>query len=164
MKYARVSLLISFFAGELAMIDSTGPCATELVSLTVASTEDADALSEALNCTGAGDFDVIWSGHVEISQTLEISDGTTLTVNGELGSPATIADDGAAVDGGGMVQLFSVLNGAVLNLYDVSLVNGVGGHGAAVYAGGGSHVTIRGADSLILKNHGTHGGEIEYHA
>lgn len=158
MKYARVALLISFLHGALTANASSGPCATELVSLTVASTEDADALSESLNCTGTGSFDVVWSGHVEISQTLAIGDGTTLTVTGESGS-ATNTDDGAAVDGGGVVQLFSVLNGAVLNLYDVSLVNGLGGHAAAVYAGGGSSVTIRGEGSSVANNEGNHGGE-----
>lgn len=137
------------------------PCDAELVSLTVSDTTEALELSDALNCTGAGEFHVIWTGHVEISQTFRLSDGATLSITSGDSSITSVQADAsspsAVVDGGGVVQLFSVLGGSKLNLNGVSLMNSIGNHGAAVHAERDSEITIFGG--TIAENHGTSEGK-----
>lgn len=163
MKLPRVVLHLSslFLLARALTAEDSVPCVAELVSLTVSNATDALELSDALNCTGAGQFNVIWTGHVEISQTFALSNGTTLSITaGDSSTTSAYADastTNAVVDGGGVMQLFSVLGGSKLNLNGVSLVNGMGLHGAAVHAEGNSQVTICGG--TIAENHGTSEGK-----
>lgn len=80
-------------------------CADGLTELSVSSAAEAAELSNALLCSGSGQFEVDWSGNVLVSTTFAISNGTSLKVTG-VGA--------AVIDGGGMTQLFAVEGGAFL--------------------------------------------------
>ncbi|CAN0467260.1 unnamed protein product, partial [Ascophyllum nodosum] len=54
------------------------PCPTTVGEFSVATTSDAEELSEALLCDGAGSFVVSWHGNVILSRTLSVSNGSTL--------------------------------------------------------------------------------------
>lgn len=103
------------------------PCTSStLVAPTVV--EDAAGallLAQAVNCSG-GDFDVSWVGSVTVAETIRVSDGTVLSVEG------TAHGNSSFVDGAGEVSLFYA-DGGTLRLSDLSLVDGVGENGAAIH-------------------------------
>lgn len=77
-------------------------CADDgVTALSVSSTAEALELTNELQCSGAGDFEVEWSGEVVVTKTLAVSNGTSLKVTGSI-------FDGAVMDGGGAIQLFVV--------------------------------------------------------
>jgi len=71
---ATVALIAGFANSE--------PCGSA-VNMTVANREDADNLSEALLCEGAGEFEVVWNGAVQISRSMVIGNGSFLNVTGK---------------------------------------------------------------------------------
>ncbi|CAN0218527.1 unnamed protein product, partial [Scytosiphon promiscuus] len=91
------------------------PCEAGTVNMTVASTEDAIGLTNALACTGEGVFRVSWNGSVELAQTVVVGAGSSLNVTGALA--------GAEINGGGLVQLFDV-TGATVHLEKIALSQG----------------------------------------
>lgn len=126
--------------GIAALAKAQSACPVGVSSLLVSSPAEALELSQALNCSGPGQFEVDWSGEVLISSTIDVSDGVSLTVTGS--SP--LGADQAIINGGGIsgVQLFTLRDGAELELNSVSLVDGVG-FGAAVSASEGSRLVAR---------------------
>ena len=66
------------------------PCPTTVEEFVVATTSDAEKLSEALLCDGPGSFVVSWHGNVLLSRTLSVSNGSTLNV--ESSSDSTDGD------------------------------------------------------------------------
>lgn len=84
----------------------------------------AQALAEALNCSG-GVFHVTWSGNVVVNQTLFVLDGTVLNLTGN--------GSNALMDGGGSTGLFNIVN-ASLYVNNIALVNGSSISGGAIAA------------------------------
>lgn len=91
-------------------------CPVGVTARNVSSTAEALELSDALNCSGRGQFEVDWSGNVLLPRTITISNGSSVKVTG-LGPEAVI-------DGGGAVRLFEVDEGSTLEINRVSLVGG----------------------------------------
>ena len=111
---------------------SIDPCSSFVLSIDVATTDEARNLARTLNCSGRGTFDVLWEGTVIVNETIALTDGSVVTVTG-VGS-------GAIADGGGITQLFTVSN-ATLYLADTGLENGYGpGGDYNVAAGNGGAV------------------------
>lgn len=130
----------SFAAGVLGSLISvlindkvtSAPCASGVTAINVTTRDDAQNLSDALECTGGGGvFDVTWYGNVTVSQTIAVRDGSTVTVSG-----ATSPPDGAAVvDGAEEARLFFVNGASTLNLHNLVLQGGWhNANGSAVYA------------------------------
>lgn len=128
-------------------------CPEEATTLLVASTDDALELTEALNCSGPGQFEVEWSGEVMLNATIDVPEGISLKVTGSSSSSSPILGlfDEAVIDGGSDllatpsvlgIQLFTVDENAILELDSVSLVRGWG-YGAAVSLGEGSRLVAR---------------------
>ncbi len=65
----------------IARFANAGPCGSA-VNMTVSSREDADNLREALLCEGAGEFEVVWNGTVQIARSMAIGNGSFLNVTG----------------------------------------------------------------------------------
>lgn len=125
-----VSLLLSIAGtGSQAL-----PCALGVTNRTISSSVQAANLAEALLCYG-GQFEVAWVGDVLLPGTIHVSNGTFLKVSGS--SPG-----GSVVDGGAQHQLFNVSGGSVLELKDLSLVNGASSSGGAVGLSVSSSVEI----------------------
>ncbi|CAN0299763.1 unnamed protein product, partial [Pylaiella littoralis] len=107
---------------------SAVPCTSStLVAPTVVNdAAGALLLAQAVNCS-EGVFDVSWVGSVTVEETIRVSDGTVLSVVG-------MPDDGSpSVNGAGEVSLFHV-SGGTLSLSDLSLIDGFGEKGGAIYA------------------------------
>lgn len=136
--------------------------------MNVASTADARDLSDALNCTGGGDFSVTWYGSVTITQAFEVPDGISLTVTGS-GSSSVAPDDGipsAGIVGSELTPetgIFYVSGASTLTL-DNMVLQGVysekhGGAGAIEAQGSADALlTINVIDCLFMDNFGIWAG------
>ena len=112
----------------------------------MATTSDAEELSEALLCDGAGSFVVSWHGNVILSRTLSVSNGSTLNVAGS--SDSTDGDSGAVIFSDGTVLLFEVNSGSAVSLTGLTFSGG----DSAVRVNGGSFVEI--IDCSFMDNNG----------
>ena len=126
--------------GIAAVAEAQSACPIGVSSLVVSSAAEAFSLNQALNCSGQGQFEVDWIGEVLIPSTIEVSDGISLTVTGSsFGTDAAIINGSETTPG---IQLFTLSDGAELELNSISLVGGFGS-GAAVYASAGSRLMAR---------------------
>ena len=129
-----------FLLQAIRNVLSIVPGSSFVLSIDVATTDEARSLATALNCSGRGTFDVLWEGTVIVNETITLTDGSVVTVTG-VGS-------GAIADGGGITQLFTVSN-ATLYLADTGLENGYGPGDYDVAAGNGGAVWVGGVDSSV---------------
>lgn len=108
------------------------PCpANRQLEWVVENTLEAQAVAEAVNCSG-GSFNVEWRGSVVVSETIVVAGGTVLKVTG--------AGSGSTLDGDGFTRLFTVVN-ASLYLSNVNVSNGYAFYGGAI-AASGSNLTL----------------------
>lgn len=111
------------YASFIALLGMLGPnsqaalCPVEVDTRVVSTTEEASELSDALFCTGAGEFEVEWKGEVLLERPILISNGSYVKVTGASAGEAVI-------DGGSAVPLFRVTDDSTLELDGLSLVNG----------------------------------------
>lgn len=126
------------------------PCSPGTNFLTVASTEDAVALASALKCSH-GHFSVDWYGVVVVSETISVTQGTSLEIAG--------AAPGATADGSHTTNILSVDGGSALHLTDMLVENGNAFAGGAVSATQNSRVTCRG-NMTFAANTASLGGAI----
>lgn len=119
-------------------VTMSAPCPEGVITLSVSSTADVLELSEALLCSGEGEYEVEWSGEVLVTSTISVSNSTSLKITGSVSS--TLPQ--AVVDGGDEVQLFVVDAGSSLELSGLSIQRGVTSDGrAAVEVMGSSLLT-----------------------
>ena len=120
----------------------------------VASAADLESMSDAINCTGEGTFDVTWIGSLQLHQSIEISDNKQLTITGSSPVPETV------IDGGNATNIISVSGGSTLNLVSLVLKGGNSDEGGAVAARDSSLVNVVGCS--ITNNNASLGGEKGY--
>ena len=101
------------------------PCPTAVEEFSVATTLDAEELSEALLCDGPGSFVVGWHGNVILSGTLSVSNGSTLNLTGSSDS-SDDGDSGAVIFSDGTVVLFEVDLGSTVSLTGLTFSGGDG--------------------------------------
>lgn len=82
----NVGFLVAF-----AKAQATLPCSLDRSLWTVASSEDAVTLATSLRCSD-GDFAVQWVGEVTVTETIRVTNGTSLNITGD-GSGATANGD-----------------------------------------------------------------------
>lgn len=95
------------------------------------SSSDLQDLRSALNCTGAGQFDVVWFGTVAVDDTFYVPDGSDLAVTGFSSS--------STLDGGHRTPFgfFRLHNNSALSLNNLVLNGGYSAsYGGAVSAWG----------------------------
>lgn len=122
---------MTIFATGLSMITLTSeaqaaPCPTGTVSVNLTSSGDVHSkLTDVMNCTGQGVFDATWYGDLQVERSIDVSGGNNLTITGVNGSAYHVfsRDNGLLIEGahGGM---FSVSNGSMLTLKDMTLDGG----------------------------------------
>lgn len=147
-------------AGETAKCSNT--------QMDVNSTSDAEALVEALDCTGGGVFNVAWYGSVATNQTFHVTAGVSLIITGTNSSlfaldghegKATIAGDKITSQSG----IFSLSADSSLTLDNLVLQ---GGKPAIDYGGGAidaqgsadANTTVNVIDCLFTRNTGNSSG------
>lgn len=91
------------------------PCTAERSDWVVSTSVEALELSDALLCSGPGQFEVTWSGNVVLTRTIALSDGKSVKITGAAAGEAVITS------GEPPVRLFA-LNGSTLELDRLSLV------------------------------------------
>ncbi|CAM9940423.1 unnamed protein product [Ascophyllum nodosum] len=101
--------------------------------MNVSTTSDAARLAEALLCDGPAVFTVIWNGDIVSSRTLNVSNGSTLSVTG-----SSENSDNAVITGDGTVLLLQVDLDSNVSLTGLTLSGGDG----AVRVIGGSFVEV----------------------
>lgn len=158
--------LLARITGVAVLLLLLGAESTQCVDkqMNVTSTADAQDLSDALNCTGGGNFNVTWYGSVAITQTFEVADGISLNVTGSNRSsmalddgipPATIRGNELSSD----VGMFYVSGASTLTL-DNMVLQGVysekrRGSGAIEAQGSvNAHLTVNVIDCLFTDNYG----------
>ena len=135
----RISIpLLALFRGVSAQ---TNFCASDVQKWVINDPVQAKSLASAANCS-RGNFEVEWNGRVVIDDTIRVLDGTIMTITG-----AGI-NGNAFIDGGGNTQIFSVEN-AELHLNDVTVGNGNGTDGGAIYSSGS---TLSFIDTHFVEN------------
>eukprot|EP00752_Nemacystus_decipiens_P005318 g4824.t1 len=146
LQMASMSLLAIFAQGQ-----DLQDCDVVASPFTVGSTEDASTLATSLRCS-SGTFDVQWVGGVFVSETIHVTNGTSLSITGA-GSSAAIAD------GGNVTQLFVVDRGSTLRFSDMTLAHGNASFGGAINAFEAS-VSFSGSMSFISNSAVDDGGAI----
>ena len=116
-------------------------CSPDVQKWVINDPVQARSFSQAVNCTG-GNFEVEWNGRVVIDETIRVLDGTIMTVTG------AGTNGNAFMDGGGQTQIFSVEN-AELHLEDITVGNGNGSSGGAIYSSGS---TLSFIDTHFVEN------------
>lgn len=134
----------------------------------VTSTADAQNLADDLNCTGEGEFNVIWYGNVAISQTFYVSDGISLNVTGKNSSILSLdGDEGrGTIVGDGITSetgIFFVSGSSTLTLSNLVLQGGNStteyGSGAVEAQGSAdANQTVNLIDCLFTNNTGFSSG------
>lgn len=140
--------------GMLGMPHShAAPCAVGVDARVVSSTAEASNFSEALLCSGAGQFEVEWSGDVLLEQPIIIN-GSYVKITG-------VGPGEAVIDGGGSVSLFDVYGGSTLELHALSLVggwrNGSGG-GLALFGFEDEPCRLTASNCSFIGNTAEYGG------
>ncbi|CAN0014564.1 unnamed protein product [Scytosiphon promiscuus] len=138
-----LSASLAAVLGTMAMPHvQAATCPVALDARVVSTTEEASELSEALLCSGAGEFEVEWQGQVLLERPILISNGSYVKVAGANAEEAVI-------DGGDAVVLFNVGGGSTLELDGLSLVRGVATYTATYSYGGGGAVILRSDDCTL---------------
>ena len=110
------------------------PCTHDLqAEWVVDDAAGATLLAEATYCSG-GNFDVMWTGHVNVTSTIYVLDRSSIRIAGT---------SDAVMDGGGQVQILLVSNGQ-LYLNSLEIINGTHSEGGAIFAGSGSDLFVEG--------------------
>lgn len=134
---SAVLLLLFHSQGSAAV-----PCtSSQLASapIVVEDTAGALRLKAAVDCSG-GSFDVEWVGFVLVEEPISVLGGTTVSITGAV-------DKTSIVNGANLTPLFTV-DGGILHLNNLTLANGTGDRGGAIYATNGM-LTISGC---VLSN------------
>ena len=93
----------------------------------------ATLLAEAVLCS-EGNFEVEWTGHINVTKTIYVHDGVSLRITGT---------SGAVADGGGTVQVLIVSNG-YLYLNNLEIVKGNAPDGGAIFVASESELFVEG--------------------
>lgn len=153
-----VGLTISFLSGA-----ESAACPIGTVAMNVASAADIEILTDILNCTVRGDFDVTWHSNQTLAQRIEVSNMKNVTVTGSgnhtiHGGLGDDNDGGAVIHAGGGTGIFSVSDGSKLTLTNVVLAGGNASRGGAVELVSDSSLFVY--DCSFTSNYASDGGEI----
>lgn len=107
-------------------------------------------LRAALNCTGGGEVEVLWSGYVPVTAPFTVAEGVVLSVTGE-DALAEVHGDGFQTNG---TRLFEVFPSGGLTLSGLKLSGGSADAGGAVFSRSAS-VTL---DNCVFEGNVATGG------
>lgn len=141
----------------------TDPCLAGTIDINITEADDLTRLSDVLNCTGSGTFNVTWLGSLDLPQVIEVSNSKVVTVTGS-GFPTirgALNDNdyaaGVETDAGSTRGMFSVSDGSTLSLYALVLDGGQSENGGAVAVLSSSFLRVSGC--TFKNNNASTGGE-----
>lgn len=111
------------------------PCPPDVIAMSLRSPGDVQALTDAMDCTGPGVFDVTLHGRVQLKDIIDVSGHKNVTVTGSVDNSRDGTSDAcfyADIDDGNTTGLFSVSNGSSLSVINLGLEGGFSADGGAV--------------------------------
>lgn len=152
--------MIAATAGLFLLLGSgaeAAACPSDTVSKDVATTSDLQGLTDAMDCTGEGHYNVTWYGNISIDLTIEVFGGKTVTITGNGVAVDEFHGISAAADAGGSARIFSVSDGSTLKLNHLVLDGGNEDEGGAVAVRDYSYLHVAGC--IFVNNSAEAGGE-----
>ena len=151
-------LATSFIAGAEAL-----PCLAGTVLLEVTTAADVETLMSEINCTGHGDFNITWNENILVEHTINVSNGKNVTITGA-GFPTlryALEDDhnsSAMAAARSVTGIFSVSQGSVLSLHQLTLTGGNAEIGGAIAVMASSSLLLYGC--TFKNNQASYGGKV----
>lgn len=133
----------------------SAPCSASTIAMSVGTTAELQNMTNALNCTGGGAFDVTWTGSLQLEEIIQLSDNKNLTVTGSSPLKTGLPSDG--IDAGNATGIFSVSGGSTLRLQNLVLEGGSAANGGGVDVRSFSSVYVDGC--FFSNNSASTGGE-----
>lgn len=110
-------------------------CSSSTTSVTLTASGGLQNLTDAMDCTGPGVYNVTLHGRLQIEQAIEIVDQKHVHVTGVYDDSQEIAGDGyryPVIDAGSSTGIFFVSNRSRLNIRFLTLAGGHSDDGGAV--------------------------------
>lgn len=162
--YAKAMLVagstVAFLAGA-----QLAPCPSDPVLVDLRTTGDIQRLSDAMNCSGPGEFNVAWHNSLQLDSRIEVSSRKHVTITGSssTGIPTVTAaphddttDNATSNDPGNISGIFLVSNGSTLTMNNMALDGGYSEDGGAVTVLGSSYLNV--IDCIFTNNHASRNG------
>ena len=145
---ALIVVVLAWAVGSIIEVGGVS-CSPENISLTINDEDGVLDLASALDCSD-GTFTITWVGSLAIPQTLAVTDGTSLTINGE--------GAGSALDGRGVTGPLIFVDGSssALTLRNLGVKRGSGTVGGAISALTSASVNI--VNCTFSENYASQGG------
>lgn len=154
-----LALLVTAFTAFFTSGVETASCPSLTVALNVTTAVDVQYLTDLMDCTGQGVFDITWYSSLQIAHTIEVSNQKTVTVTGS-GFPVIHAgpkDNSDNIDHGGTPGIFSVSNGSTLYLNYLVFEEGRSDDWGVVDVRASSSLFV--FDCVFANNNASAGGE-----
>ena len=121
---------------------TSAPCSAGTITLNVGSESDLQAMTNTINCTGEGVFDVEWIGNLQLQQKIFLSGSKNLTITGSSARLPGVPGDG--MDAGNVTGIFAVSGGSTLRLQNLVLKGGFAEIGGGIDVRSSSVVHVNG--------------------
>lgn len=153
------ALATAFIAGAEELV----PCPSDTVSVNLTTAGDIQRLTDAMNCSGGGKFNVIWSNSVQLPSRIKVSTGKHVTITGSSNTPTVRAaphdthENASIVGAGDTSGLFLVSDGSTLTINKLVLDGGYSEDGGAVTVLSSSYLNA--IDCVFTNNNASNGGD-----
>lgn len=147
MSFGGMAIIAAGMAFFLVRGGRATPCPPHTIEVNLTASDGVQVLNEAMNCTGAGVYNVTLSRRLQIQETIEISGPKNVFITGSVDNAVTDTSGGspyAAIDAGGTTGMFVVSDGAMLNIKYLTLEGGFSEYGAAVSVTSSSFFMVSG--------------------
>lgn len=143
MLFDAMAMILAAAAISLVPGARAAPCPKGTVSVNLTSSGDMQGLIDAMNCSGAGVYDVTVHGRLQIGEILKVSERKNVTVTGYVGTAmgsasdtdsalGSTSDSYAVLDAGNKTGMFLVSEGSTLTINKLILEGGFSEDGAAI--------------------------------
>ena len=158
---ARV-MLVAWLTGSFIQGAETVICPTGTVAIDIETLADVHDLTDIINCTGPGVFDIKWSTSLQIEERIGVSNMKNVTITGSglptIGSALKYDDiAGNDNDTGSVTGLFSVSDGSTLSLNYMAFEGFNSTDGGVIDVRSSSSLSLRGCN--FSSNIASNGGE-----
>lgn len=135
MIFDGMALIVAGLVISLVRGEQPTPCPSDTVTVELTSTSGVKPLTDAMNCRGAGTFNVTLYGRIQIDQIIEISHQKYVTLAAPVEKALDSSSDDylyAEMDAAHQTGIFSVTNGSTLSISNLIIARGRSMDGGAV--------------------------------
>lgn len=154
-----MTVIVAGSAVALVPGSRAAPCSSRTVTVNLTSSGGVGALTDALNCTGAGVYAVALHSRLQIGDTIEVSDQKYVSITGFPGTSLTSTSGSRGIIAAGdTTGMFSVSDRSTLAIQDLVLERGYSKHGGAITVTSSSSLYVHRC-SFVNNRASTTGGE-----